>query len=222
MDLIHDYCIKVMNQVKPRRYDSTRRQAQAAVTQRDVVAAAGRLFEAKGYAATTVREIADEAGVSPETIYAAFRNKRTVLKRWVETTIAGDDLPIAMIQRDWADRTRAEPDARRALGIAVAAGREILQRSAAAMTVLRAAGDADPRVAQLHTDLMAQRHDDMVELTSILAGKQELAVDTSEAADIIWAVTSPEAYQLLVVDRGWTPERFGQWTADTLAQLLIE
>ena len=41
------------NRVK-RRYDSTRRRAQAEATRRDILDAAQKLFEERGYAATTM------------------------------------------------------------------------------------------------------------------------------------------------------------------------
>ena len=68
--------------VKPRRrYESTRRQEQAAQTRRDILAAAGILFRERGYAATSMPSIAAEAGVVVETIYRAFGSKAGLLVR---------------------------------------------------------------------------------------------------------------------------------------------
>src|SRR5689334_9021372 len=62
-----------------RSYRSERRREQAAQTRERVLAAAARAFVARGFEATSVAAIAEEAGVSPETIYARFGNKRTLL-----------------------------------------------------------------------------------------------------------------------------------------------
>ena len=59
--------------VKPkRRYDSKRRLEQAQETRRAILGAAKTRFEELGYAATTVAEIAADAGVATKTVYLAF------------------------------------------------------------------------------------------------------------------------------------------------------
>ena len=62
--------------VKPR---GTRRQAQAAETRKLVLSAARRLFAERGYSATTMAEIAVEAGVVQQTIYDSFGSKRGLI-----------------------------------------------------------------------------------------------------------------------------------------------
>jgi len=43
------------------------------------------------------------------------------------------------------------------------------------------------------------------------------------AADILWTLNHPHLWQLLVRDRGWTPERYEQWCGDVAcSQLLTE
>jgi hypothetical protein len=54
-----------------------------------------------------------------------------------------------------------------------------------------------------------------------LATVASLRVDPGDAADIIWATNAPELYQLLVGQRGWTPERYEQFLADTWRRLLL-
>ena len=66
--------------VKRRRYESPRRRAQADATRRDIIAAAHRLFERQGYAATTMAAIAAEAGVALKTVYLVFETKSGVLR----------------------------------------------------------------------------------------------------------------------------------------------
>ena len=59
-----------------------------------------RCSSSDGYGATTLQGIADRASVSVATVYAAFGNKRTVLKELVDVSIAGDDEPVAIADRD--------------------------------------------------------------------------------------------------------------------------
>ena len=42
-----------------------------------------------------------------------------------------------------------------------------------------------------------------------------------DAGDIIHALMSPEVYRLLVVDRGWPPERYEKWLTETLVDQLL-
>ena len=78
--------------VKPtRRYDSPRRREQASATRSDILAAAQRLFERQGYAATTMAAIAAEAGVALKTVYVAFETKSGVLRALWHLLLRGDD-----------------------------------------------------------------------------------------------------------------------------------
>jgi AcrR family transcriptional regulator len=99
----------------PRRYDSSRRQAQARLTRRSILTAAQDLFLERGYAGTTVAEVAEAAEVSIETVYKAFRNKSGLVKGLFDVAIVGDDQPIPMLQREGVAKMREEPDPRQKL-----------------------------------------------------------------------------------------------------------
>src|SRR5881409_3337360 len=73
----------------PRRYDSTRRRAQAAQTRQDILKAALQLFLEGGYAGTTINDVAAAAGVAVETIYRGFGSKAALFKGLMEAAIAG-------------------------------------------------------------------------------------------------------------------------------------
>lgn len=210
------------SQSPKRRYDSSRRRAQAEATRRDIINAAGRLFSEHGYVTTTIDRIADEAGVSPDTVYGAFGSKRSLLKRWVETCIAGDASELPMMDRTWVTSVREAHTTRDAVRISAETAREILERSARAIAVLGVAGDSDPEIATLHDDLMEQRYHDMVSLVEILATRSDLRVDPDDAAGTIWALSSPEIYSLLVEQRGWSPPRFQRWLDEVLAERLLD
>ena len=84
-----------------RRYHSPRREAQAAATRREILEAAGRLFERDGYAATTMAAVAGEAGVSLKTVYVAFETKDGVLRALWHLRLRGDDEETPVGEREW-------------------------------------------------------------------------------------------------------------------------
>src|SRR3954471_17340736 len=96
--------------VKRRRYDSARRRAQAEGTRRDILDTAQRLFEERGYAATTMAAIASEARVALKTVYVNFETKSGVLRAlWNFRLRAGqEEVPVA--EQDWYQSTLDEPD----------------------------------------------------------------------------------------------------------------
>ena len=210
--------------VKPHRtYDSPRRREQARATRRGLLDAARALFIERGYVATTIGAIAARAGVSAETVYATFKNKRSLLSEVIDVSMAGDDTPVPILERAWVQDLRDEPDPRRRLQILARNGRLILERVTPIYEVLRGAAAADPGVAPLWEVNKAQRFAGQSELVRILAARDRLreGLTVRMAADVLFAIGSPETFRLLVVDRGWSADRFERWYADTLAHLLL-
>ena len=211
--------------VKPRRdYHSPRRDEQARETRLAILAAARALFLDHGYPATTIQGIAERAGLSPATVYATFTNKRSVLAAVVDVSIAGDDAPIPILDRPWVQELRAEPDLRRRARILAANGRMILERRAPMDEVVRTAAASDPEIAAFHRQGKEQRLAGQRRLLRMVAGSHGLRPGLSEAAaaDILYAIGSPETYRLLTNDRGWSAARFERWYADALVRLLFE
>jgi AcrR family transcriptional regulator len=210
--------------VKPRRaYDSPRRRQQALATRRAVLEAARELFLQRGYVATTIDAIAAGAAVSPETVYATFKNKRSLLSQLLDVAIAGDDAPVPILERPWVRQLRDEGDPRRRLRLLARNGRSILERTAPVYEVLRGAAAADPEIASLWEQAKAQRLAGQRELLGIVTERAPLrhGLPATTATDILFTIGSPETYRLLVVDRGWSADRFERWYADALARLLL-
>jgi AcrR family transcriptional regulator len=209
--------------VKPTRsYDSSRRREQAQATRRAILDAARELFVERGYVATTIEAIAAGARVAPETVYATFGNKRSLLSELIDVSMAGDDLPVPILERGWVGDLRGEPDPRRRVRILARNGRLILERVAPVYEVLRGAAAADPEIAALWERNKAQRYAGQRELARIVtAGTRREGLTALAAADVLFALGSPETFRLLVVDRGWSADRFERWYADTLARLLL-
>ena len=206
-----------------RRYDASGRQARARQTREQIVAAAGLLFERDGYASTTIAAVAREANVSPETIYKGFGSKGALLGAAVGASIRGDTEATSLRRRPAIGAIRDEPDPRRQLEMYGSLLAQINPRLAPLVRVMREAGAADPEIAGMLAQLKADRLDGMREFAAVLAGRRALraGMSTQQAADVLWTLGSPELYELLVLDRGWSPRRYGRWVAQQLAAALL-
>jgi AcrR family transcriptional regulator len=180
--------------------------------------AARGLFIEGGYVSTTMQAIAERAGISPATVYATFVTKRAILSALVDVSIAGDDAPVAILDRPWVGELRGEPDPERRIGLLAHHGRLMLERRAPIDEVLRAAAAADPEIAAMWERTKAQRFIGQKVLLGMAAGPAVRL--TGEAVDAIYAIGSPETYGLLVRDRGWSPARFEKWYAKSIAGLI--
>jgi AcrR family transcriptional regulator len=207
-----------------RAYDSPRRQEQARATRRAILDAARDLFVERGYVATTMQAIAARARISPATVYATFTNKRSLLSALVDVSIAGDDAPVPILERAWVRAMRDEQDRLNRLRILARNGRLILERRTPIDEVVRAAAQADPDIRALWEEGKAQRLAGQRELLRIAAGRDGVREGLSRLAalDILYAIGSPETYRLLVIDRGWSADRFEEWYAETLQRLLFD
>jgi TetR/AcrR family transcriptional regulator, regulator of autoinduction and epiphytic fitness len=206
-----------------RAYDASRRRQQARLTRRRILDAAAELFVSKGYAGTTIAETAAAAGVAQQTVYKAFGTKRAILKELVDVRIAGDDEPVAVMDRPFVRRILDEPDGRRKLEIFAEHLREVHERTVDVLTALRAAADSDPEVADLWETLKKQRHYGQTVFARHLAEAGVLRHDLSpaEAADVISTLMDHELYRSLSRDHGWSGEAWQRWYADLLARALL-
>src|SRR4051812_10565076 len=167
-----------------RKYDSTRRQEQAAATRRQILDAAQRLFERDGYTATTMAAIAQEAGVALKTVYVAFATKSGVLRALWHLLLRGDQDDAPVGDRAWFREMLAEPDPAQRLRQTASYSRAVKERSAALMEVIRSAADADPDAAQLWDGIQSDFHGIQRRLAETLPLRPGL--DVAHAADILW------------------------------------
>ena len=206
-----------------RPYDSTRRQEQARQTRRAVLDAARRIFLERGYAATTVAAIAAEAGVSVETVYKGFGNKPGLVKAVFDAAIAGDDDPVPMLQREMVRRTSAEPDPARKLHMYGEHLTRSAPRHVPVQLLIRSAAATDAGAAEVWGQMQTERLTGMTVFARHLhdGGYLRPGVSLEEARDVLWTYNSAEVYELLVMERGWTAERYGRWVAEALIAALL-
>jgi AcrR family transcriptional regulator len=200
-----------------------RGQARTRLARRAVVMAARELFLERGYAATTVDAISKVADVPPATVYRLFTSKPGILKALLDTSIGGDDEPLAVPDRSGVAALFAEPDPAKLLAGFAGVTAAINQRSSDVYRVLASAAGSDPAAAELLAQIQQQRDQGQGQIARALARNRALrpGLREGDAADLIHALMSPEIYRLLVIDRGWTPEKYQQWLATTLTQQLL-
>ena len=206
-----------------RPYDTTTRDARSAQTRQRIIDTARRLIIERGYRATTIAAVATEAGVHVDTVYSLVGRKPTLLTEIIEQALSGTDHAVAAEEREFVKAIRAEPD------------------PAAEAGALRARHPRDPRSPGSHLRRPAGRVGHRSRRPSGLAGHQRAArrehddvrsraahrrrpaprPSIAEAADTVWATNSPEVYVLLTVERGWTPDRYERWLADSWRRLLL-
>ncbi len=209
---------------KPKRtYNSSRRRAQARETRRTIVAAARLLFIERGYSGATIEAIAQESGVAPETIYAIFGSKRSLLESVIATSVGGDDEPIPLLERPGPQNVLGEQDPQKQLRLFAKDIAMILERVAPDFEVMRLAAKTEPDIADLLDSILSERLQTMEIFAGRIAERGALreGLHAAAAAETIWTLSSPEVYRLLTVDRGWTGEQYIQWLGDALIRLLL-
>ena len=207
-----------------RGYHSPRRIEQAAATRAAVLAAARQLFVDNGYTATTIVDIATAAQVSPDTIYATVGRKPALLRELVETAISGSGQPIPAEQREYVLRIGAAVTAREKITIYAHAITAIQVRMAPVFLALRDAGTTDASCAALWSEIAQRRATNMRAFAADLRTTGELRedLDDEQVADVIWSMNAAEYWDLLVRERGWTPEMFRDWLVDAWTRLLLK
>jgi AcrR family transcriptional regulator len=204
-----------------RRYDSPRRAEQARQTRAAVADAALRLFLRDGFAATTIAAIAAEAMVSAETIYKAFGGKPGLVRAICAGALAGEGPVPAETRSDELQLT--EPDPREIIQGWGRLSAEVAPRVSPILLLLRAAEAVDPEVAGLRAELDASRLRRMTGNARHLADAGHLreGITVAHAGQVMWAYSSPELYELLVLQLGWPPGRYGDFIAEAMIAALL-
>jgi AcrR family transcriptional regulator len=216
---------RVKSKAEParRRYDSSRRREQAAGTRRAILAAAQRLFERDGYAATSMAAIAAEAGVAVKTVYLAFETKSGLMRAVWHLLLRGDEDAAPVANRAWYLEVLNETDPLRKLELNARNAVAVKLRAGALMEAIRTAAPADPDIAKLWSRIQTDFHDNQRAVVEGLAetGALRPELDVGSATDILWTINHPSTYWLLVGERGWSAERFGDWLAAAFREQLL-
>jgi len=204
-----------------RRYDSSRRAAQARQTRAAIVEAARQLFLRDGYAATTIVAVAADADVSVETIYKAFGGKPGLVRAICAAALAGEGPVPAETRSD--DLQVREPDPKEIIRGWGRLTAEIGPRISPVLLLVRSAAAADPDMAGLRAEMDAARLSRMTRNARTLgaAGHLRQDVTVEQAGEVMWTYSSPELYELLVLRRGWPADRYGSFIAEAMIAALL-
>lgn len=202
------------------RYRSSLRQAQAAATRASVLAAAADLFTRRGYLPTTMRQIAEAAGVSVETVHAQG-TKQALLLACVDRVLGGEDeVPIAELPAivDALDRGSQ----REVVEGFITAMTEVSARAGALIVAFEDAAAADPDTAELWRQAEGRRREDYRRFVAALAaiGPLREGVDVESATDGLWAIVTPRLGQHLIA-LGWPTEQSAAWISQAVSALLL-
>ncbi|WP_235834453.1 TetR/AcrR family transcriptional regulator [Actinomadura logoneensis] len=212
----------MMHETQQRPAETGGRAARAHAVRNSVVESATELFATAGYRSTDLATIAARAGVGEQDVRSVFGSKNAVLAAALERAVAGDDLPVPTLEREWALEALADPDPRGQLHRQVAGVGDMYLRAAPLLDVVRGAAPTDPELAELWETNVRQRLTVQLAFACALAGKtplrEELTPET--AADVALAILSPETYHLLVAERKWTHEAWRAWATADLTHML--
>jgi AcrR family transcriptional regulator len=180
-----------------------------------VARSARRLFGERGYHATSVAAISEDAGIPEQTIYSALGSKARILERITAQWMVDADT-AAM-----AEQSLHAPLAADRLRLLAAINRRQLEVGWDVIDIYREAARADERMARTLRGIMAAREGEIRKL--LITTKDDLSpgVTVSHALDITLALLNLEAYRLLVTERGWTPARYESWLGDLLVRHLL-
>lgn len=207
-----------MATVKRRAYRSGIRRGDAPGL---VCGAAYRLFSTKGYLATSIEDIAAEAGVARPTVFSAVGPKSVILRAVVDQALAGDDAPVPIAEREWWREAIEEPDPHRSIELYARNMCRIVGRAALVLRALETAASIDSDAAEVWARYQHQRRIGLNEFAVALAHKTStLRYDEATITDTMWML-APDAYLRLVHDASWPVDRFEAWLADLLQRMFL-
>ena len=205
-----------------RGYDASGRQAEAGARRRRVIESARELFLARGFATTSLADIAEAAHVSPQMIYASFGGKAGILAGVVDVTAGGDDENVLLRERPGSIAAQAVGDPRDRLRDIARHSADLNERVGAVLALVDSASSADESVGELRTRLTAAMREDCLAVAR--ASLRDLRPDRSieEVADVLCTVAGHRTWHALVIEGGWTQQRYTTWLEDALTRLLVD
>jgi AcrR family transcriptional regulator len=204
-----------------RKYSSTVREEQAARTRGRILDATSELFLERGYARTTLKDIAERAEVARDTVHTIFGSKARVLTALIDARLVPDAGVDNITQRPDALVIRNEPDQRKQIERFATFIAGIATDIRPVFEILRTASAVEPEMAKVFQEMDHYRMINMRTYAKWIAARGPLRVSTRRAAEIIWAVASPDVSRMLCEEIGWTESQHARWLADTLIRTLL-
>jgi AcrR family transcriptional regulator len=208
--------------VKRRAYTSSVRKEQAAATRTRILEAAAVLFERDGYVRTTVKQIADEAGVAADTVYAVFGSKGRVLTALIDHVLTGGAPGMTnVLERPEFAAIRDESDQRKQIAMYARASRDTLARVRPIFNLMRTAADVDEEMAGIYREMQGYRLRNTTTVVEWIAANGKLRVPIKRAGEIVWGIASPELSGMMIERIGWTEDECFAYFEDVIARALL-
>ena len=204
-----------------RPYSSPVRDEQAARTRERILDAAAELFLDRGYGRTTVKDIADRAGVARDTVHAVFGNKGRVLTALIDQRLVPDGSVANITERSDVQAIKDETDQRRQLELLAAFLAGVSTRLRPVFEVLRTASAVDPDMGSVLAEMNGYRMQNMQTYARWVAARGPLRMSTKRAGEAIWTMASPDVGRMLCDDLGYSEAQHARWLADALIRSLL-
>ncbi|MBD8022980.1 TetR/AcrR family transcriptional regulator [Microbacterium gallinarum] len=202
-------------------YVSPLREAQAAQTRARILDAAIRVFGEAGYSGASLGRIANEAGVSLETV-KQNGPKAALLLAGFDHAFAGSEGEGPLHTRELGEMAE-ELDPSELLPFLVEFVASANARVARLWPRLLEAAAGDDDVAQRLRELQANRRSDMLGAVAMFRGRGvcSSARSDGELADALSFVISPESYTQLVAEAGWSEEAYHAWLVRAVERVVL-
>jgi len=204
-----------------RKYSSPVRDEQAARTRERILDAAAALFLDRGYGRTTMKDIADGAGVARDTVHAVFGSKPRVLTALIDARLVPGGSVARVTQRADAQAIKDEPNQRTQIELFARFIAGISTELRPVFEVLRTASAVEPEMGEVFAEMDRYRLLNMQTYAKWVAANGPLRFSSRKAAEIMWTLASPDVARMLCDDLGWTQAQHAGWLADTLARTLL-
>jgi AcrR family transcriptional regulator len=204
-----------------RKYSSAVREEQAARTRTRILDAAAELFLERGYARTTMKDIAVQADVARDTVHAIFGSKARVLTALIDHRLVPDGSVTNVTQLPEALAIKAEVDQRKQIELFAKFIAGISTELRPVFEILRTASAVEPEMAKVFEEMDQFRMNNMQTYASWIAAHGPLRVSTRQAGQIIWALASLDVARMLCDELGWTESQHARWLSDTLVRTLL-
>jgi AcrR family transcriptional regulator len=193
------------------------RERRAQLTRDEILRAARRLFAERGYARTSVRDVAQAAGVSAQTVYDSVGSKHELVSQLNDLIDA--EAGVAAIVRAAAES--GDPWELAAAPARVT--RSIIEHCGDIVLALVSGAAAEPELAAVLAEGQRRHLEGARGVIGGLRGLEALdaALDPDEAAETLAAVSDFRLALVLRDSYGWSLDRLESWIAATSRALLL-
>ena len=195
--------------------------AQAARTRTRILEAASELFLERGYARTTMKDIAAQANVARDTVHAIFGSKARVLTALIDLRLVPDGTVANVTQTPDAQAVRDEVDQHKQIELFAKFIAGISTELRPVFEILRTASAVEPEMAEVFEEMDRFRLSNMQTYAQWIAARGPLRVSSRQAGEIIWALASLDVGRMLCDEIGWTESEHARWLSDTLIRTLL-